>query len=262
MSGDARLLEFLAHLIEMGNPVGVFLIFCRVGGCLMLAPGLGSGLIPSRVRLLLAGAVTFVVAPIVLSNGPNISPDGHVLQLARVCLFELAIGLSMGVIGRLFLSMMEFLATVASTGIGMANPFGVTLEPGEILPPLATFVGIASNAIVFATGLHWQVLAAIVDSYSTIPVGAVVPVDLVLGRAMEGLASASQLALRVFSPLVAYAILVNFSISLINRLTPQVAIFYISTPFIVAGALWILLGAMKGALSGFAMALGAWIARL
>ena len=44
-----------------------------------------------------------------------------------------------------------------------------------------------------------------------------------------------RLALRIASPYVIYALIVNLALALINRLTPQVQVFFVATPFVVAG---------------------------
>ena len=41
----------------------VFLLFCRIGGCLMLMPGFSSARVPPQVRLFIALAVTLALAP-------------------------------------------------------------------------------------------------------------------------------------------------------------------------------------------------------
>jgi flagellar biosynthetic protein FliR len=39
--------------------------FLRIGACFMMAPIFGANFVPARVRLLLAGAITLIVAPLV-----------------------------------------------------------------------------------------------------------------------------------------------------------------------------------------------------
>ncbi len=42
-----------------------FLVFCRVGGCLMMVPGFSSPRLPVRIRLLMALGVALAVMPLV-----------------------------------------------------------------------------------------------------------------------------------------------------------------------------------------------------
>jgi flagellar biosynthetic protein FliR len=42
-----------------------------------------------------------------------------------------------------------------------------------------------------------------------------------------------MLALRIVSPFLVFAIVVNFAIGLVNRLTPQIPVFFISGPLVI-----------------------------
>ena len=47
------------------------LVFARVGSAMVLLPGIGENYVSPRVRILLAGAVTILVTPVVArTNGP------------------------------------------------------------------------------------------------------------------------------------------------------------------------------------------------
>ena len=47
-------------------------------------------------------------------------------------------------------------------------------------------------------------------------------------------------AIRVASPFFLYSVIANFALTLINRVTPQIAMFFIAPPFVVAGGLVLL----------------------
>lgn len=256
---DIDFLERTAGIADVRQIAHVFMVFCRVGGCVMLAPGFGSVFVPPRVRLFLAVFVALLIAPAV----PMIAAAeaGVNLQLLGGCVRELVIGLTIGVLGRLFLAMVEFLSTVASIGVGMANPFGFSVEQGEVLPPLAAFVSLGATTLIFALDLHWQIVIGVAGSFAVAPLGESPRADFALRQAADVLAQASLLALRVSSPFLTYAIIVNFAFSLINRLTPQVAIFYISTPFVIAGAALIMYDGLYAFLSEYMASFGGWLTR-
>ena len=258
--GDKQLGDILAIVVEQLDPTWLLIVFCRIGGCLMMAPGIGGAIIPVRIRLACAIATSVAVAPIVPS-GVNVRSDVHVLLLLQLCISELVIGICIGLLGRAFLSMLEFLGTVASIGVGLANPFGLVLEQGEILAPLATFVSFAAVAAIFAADLHLQILVGLIESYAIMPVSGAFDAGRLLDGLVGAVSHAARLALRVFSPFIMYSVIINFTICLINRLTPQVAIFYISTPFIIAGAFWILQVAAAGLVGDFITDFGNWLSR-
>ena len=58
--------------------------------------------------------------------------------------------------------------------------------------------------------------------------------------------------LRLGSPFIAYALLVNLTIGFVNKLTPQIPVYFISLPFVIAGGLIIFYFAIGTMLSLFA----------
>ena len=74
-------------------------------------------------------------------------------------------------------------------------------------------------------------------SYDVMPVGADFNARLALKQIADVLGELFRLALRIASPYVIYALVVNLALALVNRLTPQVQVFFVATPFVAAGGL-------------------------
>jgi flagellar biosynthetic protein FliR len=51
------------------------------------------------------------------------------------------------------------------------------------------------------------------------------------------LASACLLALQVCAPFLAFGITINFVFGILNKLAPQIPVYFVSTPFVVGGGL-------------------------
>ena len=51
-----------------------FIVFCRIGACLMLVPGYSSVNVPAQVRLFVALVTTFALTPML---EPDLSPDSQ-----------------------------------------------------------------------------------------------------------------------------------------------------------------------------------------
>jgi flagellar biosynthesis protein FliR len=69
------------------------------------------------------------------------------------------------------------------------------------------------------------------------------------------------LALQISSPFIIYALLINFMIGLANKLTPQVPVYFISVPFVLAGGFFILYLTIGDALRFFMLGFMGWLAR-
>jgi flagellar biosynthetic protein FliR len=244
-----------AHIV-----LGVFILFCRIGGCLMLAPGFSNAQIPTQVRLFVAIAATLALAPLLIGRLPLQSLSDDPIPTLRVIATELLIGGSIGLMARIFIIALETMAVASATGLGLANPFGVEMEANDALPPLATFVTLSATVLIFALDLHWEVLRGLVASYSALPVSDTFDPGFSLRHIGDVLVETFRAALRICSPFILYAIVVNLAISIINRLTPQIAIFYISAPFVIGGGLALLYFTIKSMLGEFMASFASWLA--
>ena len=239
--------------------LATFILFCRIGGCLMLMPGISSAQIPVQVRLFIAVAVTLSLAPLLLDAAPLRSLSADPIPALRLIVVESLVGALIGLLGRLFFLALETLATGAATMLGIANPFGVEVEPNQLLPPLATLITLSATALIFITDAHWEVLRGLAASYRAIPIGAAFDAGFSLRQVVGTLGETFRIALRVCSPFFIYAIIVNLAMSLVNRLTPQIAIFFTMTPFIIGGGLLLLYFAVRSMLGEFMDAFQSWL---
>ncbi len=239
--------------------LGVFVLFCRIGGCLMLAPGFSNTQIPVQVRLFIALAATLALAPLLLGRLPQEILNDDPIPALRTIGTELLVGISIGLMARFFLIALETMAVVGATGLGLANPFGIEVEPDESLPPLATLITTSAVVLIFVLDLHWEVLRGLVASYTAIPASNTFDAGFSLRHISVVLVETFRIALRICSPFILYAIIVNLAISIINRLTPQIAVFYISAPFVIAGGLTLLFFTIRSMLGEFAAGFSSWL---
>ena len=114
--------------------LATFVLFCRIGACLMLAPGVSNSQIPMQIRLFVAVAITLSLAPLLLGRGQLQSLGDDPIAMLRMIVTE---GL-IGALGRLFFSALETLAVAAANMLGVVNPFGVEVDANRMMPPLAT----------------------------------------------------------------------------------------------------------------------------
>lgn len=220
--------------------LAVFLLFCRIGACLMVIPGFGSSRIPMRIRLFIALAVSLALSPLLAPDIQASLPDETLGTVARFIGAELLSGLFIGFLGRIFLAALETLTTLVSMAIGLSNMPGMPIEGGDALPPVANLFTLTATAMVFITDQHWEILRGLVSSYEVIPAGQPLSALTSLEQFAEQLARTFVLALRVVSPFIVYTVVVNLAIGLINKLTPSIPVYFISLPFVIAGGLYFL----------------------
>jgi flagellar biosynthetic protein FliR len=239
----------------------VFLYFCRIGAMLMTFPGYASGRIPVRVRLFVALGVTFALAPILMTI-PGAVPaakEPAPAILLGLAASELLKGLAIGLMARMFFLAFEFLATALTQFAGLGNFPGVPAEGREPVPALVSLIMLTATVLIFASGLHVQALAAVVDSYAVSPIGAAVSARGLLDDLAGKLSAATFLSLQAISPFAVYAVVVNLAIGLINRMTPQIPAYFISLPLVLIGGLFLLFFVMDRMFLVFVSGFADWL---
>ena len=237
-----------------------FMTFCRVGGCLMFAPGVSSTYIPFQIRLYIAIALALFVWPGARSDVEFQTLVDNVAQLARVSACEIIRGAAVGLMGRVFFLALEFLASTASVGIGLGNPFGVAVEQSGVLPPLASFIEMSAIFMMFMGDVHLEILRGLAMSYRVAPISGVINPGATLAGYAATMNDSMLIAAHVCSPFIIYSIFVNVSLGLINKLTPQIGVVQISAPVVILGGLWILERGVLEMMTLFVVAFGRWTA--
>lgn len=215
----------------------VMLLFCRIGACLMLMPGLASPRVPVQVRLFIALGVTLAITPLLApavkaSAGPLTATATLVLVAS-----ETAIGLLIGLGSRIFFAALAFIGTAITMFIGFSGTPDPPIDDPEPQPALATLLTLTATLLFFLAGLHVEVIRALIDSYGVLPAGAAFPTDVSLGKISGSLSDAFMLVLQISAPFLVWTLLINFLFGLLNKLTPQIPVYFVSVPFVVAGGL-------------------------
>lgn len=236
----------------------VFLLFCRIGSCMMIVPGVGNTQIPAQIRVFVAVGTTLALTPMLFAKASGAGGSDPIGML-RLIAFELLTGGALGMLARMFFSALETLAFASATLLGLANPFGVEVDQSQSLPPLASLLALGATTMIFVADFHWQIIIALVDSYSAVPVGAVFDARRSLADVGSVLGQSFLIAARVASPFFVYSVIVNFGMALIARVTPQIAVFFIAPPFIAGGGLALLYFVIRGQIGQFMGAFSAWL---
>lgn len=217
-----------------------FLLFCRIGGCLMLMPGFASPRVPVQVRLFLAIAATLALAPLLVPTLQAALPRLASATALEVLFSETAIGATIGLMGRLFFLALQFGAATIAMFIGFSNAADPPIEDVESLPAVSTLVTLTATVFFFLADQHWEVFRALVASYAVLPAGSAFSAQSNLTQVTDVLLASFVLALQVSSPFVIYSLIINFTFGILNKLTPQIPVYFISLPFVIAGGFFLL----------------------
>lgn len=219
--------------------IAAFLAFCRIGACFMVMPGLSSARVPAQIRLFVAiavslGLVTHLSSAILpaISNRPD--------ALAMLVASELLVGVLIGLTARIYTLALSFMGQAIATLIGYGGIGQPSIEEGEPEAPVASIISLSALLLLFALDFHHVIIRAIVDSYDVIPVDGVFDARGALANLADTISEAFMVMLRLGSPFIAYGLLINVAIGFVNKLTPQIPIYFISLPFVIAGGILLL----------------------
>lgn len=238
--------------------LATFLIFCRVGTCLMVAPGFSRANIPVQVRLFLAINITLMLAPLLEATVRPAVEGAATPVVVRAIGSELVIGFLIGLSARVFFLALETMATMIASNIGLSGIAG-TMEDGEHVPALVPLITLPAVVLLFLTDQHWELLRGLIGSYRLWSPTAVVSSEAALSQLTDNLSQAFVLTLRVASPFVIYGIVVNLAIGLANKLTPTIPVYFISLPFVLFGGLMLLYLTGRELVQQFAIAFASWL---
>ena len=236
-----------------GTVLALFAIFCRVGSCFMVLPGFSSARIPSNVRLMIALAISLSLSPILWNTVyPKVSSaDTTYISLVFV---EGLIGVVFGMIARFFVLGMEFTGTVLTMMVGFsAPPAADVLEDGS-QNQLTNMISFAGLFLLFIMDFHHILILALADSYRTIPIGGDFEARRALVTLTDTLSQTFMVMLRLSSPFIVYGFLFNMAIGFVNKMSPQMPIYFISTPFLIMGGLFLVYFGIASMLRLFAEA--------
>ncbi|WP_295556054.1 flagellar biosynthetic protein FliR [uncultured Hyphomicrobium sp.] len=227
-------------VITPGMVLLTFLVFCRIGGCLMLMPGFGSQRIPMQVRLFLAVSITLALAPLVIPQVEGDLAKATPPTVAQLIASETLIGAMIGVMARLFFLALQFMGTAATMFTGFSGMADAPIEENEPAPAIATLLTLTATVLIFSTGLHIEVMRALLASYAVLSVTDLFNPQFALAKVTDAASNSFILIAQLMAPFIAYSMIVNFLFGIMNKMTPVIPVYFISAPFVMAGGLFLL----------------------
>ena len=211
------------------------LVFARVGAMVMTLPALGEAMIPPRVRLMLALALTILLEPVVAGTYPA-NAAATPLMLVGMLTLETIIGLAIGLLLRIIMTAVGTAGNVIAmqSGLAFAQTFDPSAQTQSAL--VSTFLSLLALVLVFAANLHHLLIAGIEQSFTLFPPGKMFPTGDFAKLAVETVSEAFTLGVQMASPFLVFGLILYAGAGVVARLMPQVQIFFLAMPLnILAG---------------------------
>jgi flagellar biosynthetic protein FliR len=215
------------------------LALIRVSGVVLFAPMFSSNALPVRTKAAFVLAVSYLLAPLVATL-PNARAE---INFSAI-LGELAVGLVYGLTLALLNEMLLFAGQIM--GVQFSFSLVNVMDPSSPIetPLLGQLFQMMGTLVIIAAGLDRILLASIVRSFRAVPLGtyALAPVTgLGIVRAAGGVFVA---AVELAAPVLAATMLVEISIALMGKLSPQLPVMNLTVPFKTLTGFIVLAGSM------------------
>jgi flagellar biosynthesis protein FliR len=210
------------------NIFSFLLVFTRLGTAFMVVPAIGEGFVSPRVRLSVALAVSFLITQFVADTLPP--EPSNVFALLILLGGEILIGLIIGGALRMAISGLHVAGAIIAqqSGLAAAQFFDPTqMTQGAVTSSFLTIVGLTT---IFATDLHHLFLQGTYASYQLFPVGQMPMFGDVSMLVSEFVQGSYLMGFKIAAPFLVYGLTFYIGIGLINRLMPQVQIFFVAMP--------------------------------
>ena len=211
------------------------LVLTRITGLLAAFPILGADQMPLQLRAALAALLATVILPVipVPASIPSSLPE-----LVGLMAAELAIGLLIGTVVAWILEGVAFAGALMDMQMGFSFVQFVDPASSQSTSVSGSLLLQVASLLIFVTGLHHQMILALVDSYRVAPMGQGVPLQtmglvILIGQL---LAKGFQLAF----PVLAVLFLLDMVLGISGKFMPQLQLLQLSFPLKISLGLAIL----------------------
>jgi len=198
------------------------LVLTRMSGLVVTAPIFGSRDIPIHVRGLLAFALAALVAP--TQWHVPIEPPQNLINYLVFVGTEVLIGLVLGLGITILFMGLQVAGTMIGRASGMALSSVYDPSMGSEVSLHGKLLNYVTLAVFVAIGGHRMLIAAMLETFSTLPPGSgAIPVGL-SDAATELVGQSFVLGLRASAPIITALLLSTLVMGIISRTLPQLNI--------------------------------------
>lgn len=203
----------------------VLLTTLRVSAFLVVAPPFSGRGIPARVKAALSFALALPVAPMLRSQAPQLELG----PLLNAALYQVVVGLSMGFVVYLFVSVVQAAGSLVdlTSGFALAALYDPLSEASSSV--FGRIHNLVAITLLFAMNGHLLVLRGVLTTFELLPVRPLAFGDL--GRLVsQDVGRFLAAALQIAAPVLVVLFLAELALGLLSKAVPTLNIFSVSFP--------------------------------
>lgn len=197
----------------------------RMSALMLFAPVFSLPALTTRLRVLLALALSVMVYP--MFDWPRIDPLSArgLLEIAN----QITIGLMMGLILQVAIAAVVVAGQAISNSMGLSMAMMIDPNLGNV-PTVAQFLIVLATLVFVGLGGHGLLLAMLVESFSSLPVGTFVIVEQSWRQVLAWSSMMFLGAVLIALPVMVTLLFINIGIGVITRAAPSLNIFAVGLP--------------------------------
>ncbi len=221
MTVDLQLVPILDYLVTGVWP------FVRIGAFVMVMPVVGGGFVPTRVRLLLALALTAVITPsLPVATAPEVFSAAGLVTIIQ----EVAIGVVLGFLVQLVFDAIALGGQIIAMSMGLGFAVFLDKSRGVNVPVLGQMFLMLSMLVFFEMDGHLALIQLLAHSFHAWPISSGGIGAPIVGELLQWSTQLFVFALKVALPAITAILVVNLAFGAMSRAAPTLNLFAVGFP--------------------------------
>jgi len=201
--------------------------FVRVGAFLMVMPVVGGSFVPLKVRLILAVALTGVIAPVIpIASTPEVLSVAGLVTMTQ----EIAIGVMLGFLVQLVFDAIALGGQVIGMSMGLGFAVFLDRARGVNIPVLGQLFLMLGMLVFLAMDGHLAMIQLLAKSFQTWPLAANNFSETILSEVLTWTRQLFVFAIKIALPAITAILVVNLAFGTMSRAAPTLNLFAVGFP--------------------------------
>lgn len=224
--------NILHALISPMLSMHFMLILCRIGGAFLLFPLMNNRFINIQIRTMISIMVCLVVMPVL---GPilvqQVPSNANFQTLIYYMVSEFILGVSIGLIARIYYTVIYTLGSVVSMQSGLGNAALFDPDQNEQSALFSSMLVTITLAYMFVMDIHHIFFYNVIESYERFKVGSTFAnIDGITEHLVSDLSNAFLVAFKISSPFIIVSLALLMMTGMLSRLMPTLQVLFVITP--------------------------------
>lgn len=206
----------------------LILVFTRMAAMFGVIPVFGARNTPIQTKVGLVFFVSVIMIPEQLASF-SLEIDTF-LDLGGYMIMESLIGFSIGLVAVIIINVFYLAGSLVDRNIGFAMVSVIGAQDESQLPVSANFYYIFALMIFLVGNVHHELIKALYDSYTTLPIGSNPLLNIIVFDYTDVLQYTFITGFKMAAPFILTVLIANILLGLLSKAMPGMNVFMIGMP--------------------------------